>query len=284
MTITAAQREERKNYIGGSDMSVILGISKYKTAHQLYLEKKGLIENTQAESPVQYWGNQVEPILRNEFSRRNKVIVEEPSETFIHPLYPFMRANLDGYIREKNSPWEGKTSGQFMAQHWGEEQSDEIPIEYIVQIAHYCSVMSSNIGYISVLIGGNDYREFVYKRDLELERKIVEAAHNFWHSLQKGIPPPAINIKDLKLKYPQLESGKSTKINPEIRKRFYSLIDIKSQIKGLKSLEENEKFNILKYMENCEYLLDENEEVLCTHKTTKNGTRSFLIKEKNKYN
>lgn len=278
MTITEQQRQERKNYIGGSDMSIILGLSSYKTAYELYLEKKGLIESKQEETQFQYWGNRLESILRDEFSRRNAVIVEEPTETYVHPLYSFLRGNLDGLIPEKNYPWDGKSSNQFMSKEWGETGSDKIPLSYLIQIAHYCSVMNADLGYLSVLIGGNDYREFTYRRDLELEEHIIEAAYNFWNSVERGVPPTPINIEDLKLKYPYAEPGKSKRVNFEIIKNVDSLLEIKSKIKELEVLEEKEKFSILQYMENHEYLLDEHGGIICSWKTNKKGSRSFLVK------
>src|ERR1700753_293428 len=133
--ITEKQKKERKLGIGGSDMPIILGLSSYKTPFQLYLEKKLIIEISQDESPIQYWGNVLEAVIRTEFSRRNNVVIEEPKETFIHPFYDFMRGHIDGWIPQWNAVFEAKNSNQFMTHLWGKSQSDVIPIEYLVQVA-----------------------------------------------------------------------------------------------------------------------------------------------------
>src|SRR5271166_3036855 len=111
--ITDEQIQKRRLGIGGSDMPIILGLSRYKTPYQLYLEKKGIVSTGDEMSPVQYWGNRLEQIIRDEFSIRNKVNIETP-DTLIHPILDFMRANIDGYIVDWDAILEVKCSSQFM--------------------------------------------------------------------------------------------------------------------------------------------------------------------------
>jgi len=177
--ITEAQREERKLGIGGSDMPIILGLSNYKTPYQLYLEKIGESVGDDAQTPYQYWGQQLESVIRDEFAKRNNVIVETP-DTSIHPFHDYLRGNVDGFIPAWNAVLEVKCSAGFMAHEWGEDGSDVIPMQYLVQVAHYCAVLNADFAYIAVLIGGNDYREFKYTRNFELESKIMDAAKTFW--------------------------------------------------------------------------------------------------------
>jgi len=67
-----------------------------------------------------------------------------------------------------------------MAHEWGEDGSDTIPMQYLVQVAHYCATLNADCAYIAVLIGGNQYREFKYTRDLQLEATPNDAAKKFW--------------------------------------------------------------------------------------------------------
>ena len=133
--LTDEQKKERKKGIGGSDMPIILGLSKYKTSYQLYLEKKGILPINDEMSAVQYWGNKLEPVIRDEFADRNNVLIQTP-DTIIHPFYDFMRANIDGYIPAWEAVLEIKCSTQYMANEWGENGSDFIPMAYLVQVAH----------------------------------------------------------------------------------------------------------------------------------------------------
>lgn len=276
--ITEEQKEARKLGVGGSDISIILGISSYKTPLQLYLEKKGLLESSFVETPQQYWGNQLEVVIRKEFRKRNKVQVTTPKTTFIHPFHDFMRGNLDGFIPKWNAVFEAKNSNQFMAQNWGEDGSDVIPMEYLVQIAFYCAILNSPCAYLAVLIGGHDYREFKYTRDMALEESLVAAAKRFWECVQEGIEPPAMNHSDLKLLYPRHDPNSIIKITPAIAQELTSLVGVRSQLKELDAIEAKYKFAIMQHMKESECLTDDTGKILATWKSNKNGARSFLLK------
>ena len=49
--------EARRKGIGGSDVATILGLNKWKSPYQLWLEKTGQIDLEHTESEPAYWGN-----------------------------------------------------------------------------------------------------------------------------------------------------------------------------------------------------------------------------------
>ena len=57
--------EDRDKYIGGSDLPVICGISKFKTRYQLLLEKAGLAEDNFSGNPYTRFGHYIEPFIRD---------------------------------------------------------------------------------------------------------------------------------------------------------------------------------------------------------------------------
>lgn len=276
--ITEKQRLERREYIGGSDIAIILGLSKYKTPYQLWCEKRGIISTTYEQSQLQYWGNQLEVVIRKEFRKRHRVQVTTPKETIQHPFYDFLRGNIDGFIPKWDSVFEAKCSHAFMAQTWGESGSDVIPMEYLVQVAFYCSVMNAKGAHIAVLIGGNEYREFKYTRDLELEKTIIDSAVVFWEAVQNGTQPEAINMSDIKLLYPTTKAESSITIDLETKKPLQVLRETRDKISKDKTILEDAKLKIMRYMKDNEVLLDEKGEDLITWKLTKAGKRVFLLK------
>jgi putative phage-type endonuclease len=275
--ITEQQRQERKLGIGGSDMPIIMGLSSYKTPYQLYLEKTGIIQTEEDMNDLQYWGHQLESVIRTEFAKRNNVEIQTP-ETLIHPFHDFLRANIDGFIPSLNAVLEVKCSSSFMSQQWGEDGSDIIPMPYLVQVAHYCAVTNADCAYIAVLIGGNDYREFKYTRDLELEEHVINAAKEFWNCVQTKTPPAATNQVDLKLMFPKHNPEKTVTINNEIAQQLTTLSKTRFSIKELNELEEHYKFNIMQFMQDAEVLVDENNKPIISWKANKRGTRTFLMK------
>lgn len=275
--ITEQQRQERRFGIGGSDMPIIMGLSSYKTPYQLYLEKTGQVESADEMTNFQYWGHQLEGVVRDEFSRRNNVTVETP-ETLVHPFFNFLRANVDGYIPSLNAILEVKCSSGFMAHEWGEDGSDTIPLPYLVQVAHYCAVTNSDCAYIAVLIGGNDYREFKYIRDAEIEERVINEAKKFWECVQTKTPPEPINQIDLRLMYPKHDPEKTKTIAPDVAEQLTTLVDTRFKIKALSEVEEKYKFNIMQFMKDAECLVDESGKPIISWKANKRGSRTFLIK------
>ena len=68
--------EYRKLGIGGSDASVVCGISRYKSPVELWMDKTGQLP-AQETGESAYWGTQLEPIVRAEFSKRTGIFVAE---------------------------------------------------------------------------------------------------------------------------------------------------------------------------------------------------------------
>lgn len=289
------QRSQRNLGIGGSDMAIILGLSSYKSAYQLYLEKAGFIETTFEQTPNQEWGNRLEPVIRNKFAELNEVDILAPTadeqfsppckrvkydlDTIVHPLYDFMRANLDGFIPSLNAVLETKCSNSFMAGEWGEDGTDFIPMQYLVQVAHYVSCTNADKAIIAVLIGGYDYREFTYHRDLALESSIIQSASDFWEAVQTKKPPPPSRISDFKLMYPKPTDGKIIASDLDSSEAIKEIFVLRQKKEELEKLEESCKFKLMEYMKDCECLVDENGKTLATWKSDKRGIRSFKPKE-----
>ncbi len=66
--------EYRKTGIGGSDASVVCGINKYKSPVELWMEKTGQLPYQEA-GEAAYWGTQLEPMVRTEFTKRTGIEV-----------------------------------------------------------------------------------------------------------------------------------------------------------------------------------------------------------------
>ena len=108
----------RLGFIGGSDIAAILGVSSYKTAYQLYLEKLGLAQQDE-ETEWQYWGKTLEPLVREHFKASTGFAVTQP-DAIVHPQYPFLIGHLDGFIEQENAVLEIKCASDFMRYKWAE--------------------------------------------------------------------------------------------------------------------------------------------------------------------
>lgn len=65
--------------IGGSDASVVCGISRYKSPVELWMEKTGQLP-TQEAGEAAYWGTQLEALVRAEFTKRTGIPIKVASQ------------------------------------------------------------------------------------------------------------------------------------------------------------------------------------------------------------
>ena len=70
--------EYRKLGLGGSDASVVCGINKYKSPVELWMEKTNQLQAQEA-GEAAYWGTQLEPFVREEFTKRTGIEVAKPA-------------------------------------------------------------------------------------------------------------------------------------------------------------------------------------------------------------
>ena len=180
--------EYRKQGIGGSDASVVCGISRYKSPVELWMNKTGQLPDQEA-GEAAYWGTQLEPFVRAEFTKRTGIEVQTVNQLLQSEEYPFMLANLDGICEVPDVGtciFEAKTASAYKAGEW----EDTIPDEYQLQIQHYMAVTGYAGTYIAVLIGGNTFRWKFIERDEELISMLIELESAFWDHVQNCTPPP----------------------------------------------------------------------------------------------
>ena len=180
--------EHRKLGIGGSDASVVCGINRYKSPVELWLDKTGQLPPQEA-GEAAYWGTQLEPFVRVEFTKRTGIEVSLVKQFLQSEEHPFMLANLDGVCEVPDVGtciFEAKTASAYKAGEW----EDTIPDEYMCQVQHYMAVTGYAGTYIAVLIGGNTVRWKFVERDEELISMLVELESAFWNHVEDGTPPP----------------------------------------------------------------------------------------------
>lgn len=185
MSLTASQLEARSRGIGGSDAAVALGLSPWKTALELWREKRGEGEPVPETEPMR-WGTLLEPVIRQEYANRTGRVVRVPTDTLTHASLPFILANVDG-VTDDRRLFEAKTARS--AQGWGEPGTDAIPQPYLIQVQHYLLVLGYEVADVAVLIGGSEYRQYEVTADAELQEMLIEGEADFWRHVESGQAP-----------------------------------------------------------------------------------------------
>ncbi|MDB1947643.1 YqaJ viral recombinase family protein [Clostridium tertium] len=222
--------KERQCGIGGSDVGAILGVNKYKTAFEVYLEKTEPIIGDGEQSESAYFGDIFEDVVAKEFEKRTGKKVRRDRKHYKHKEYHFMVANIDRRVVGENAILECKTANQFLANDW---EGEEIPASYLLQVQHYLFVTEAELGYIAVLIGGQKFIWKQVQRDEELIEMIIEAENEFWKMVEDKTPPPldgsSAAEKYLLEKYSNAEVGKIEELGLEYKDKIKNLFELKYQ-------------------------------------------------------
>lgn len=181
----------RRNGIGGSDLSAICGLSKWRTPMHVYLEKLGEAPEGQLSEAAE-WGTRLEPLIADKFaSEHPEWAITEKKVIYCHPEHRWALGNLDRMIicpKRGRGILEIKTASEYLRHEWDD---GNIPDYYYVQLQWYLYVTGLDWGYFATLIGGNKYREYEVFRDEELIHQLTRLASDFWHHyvLVRNCPP-----------------------------------------------------------------------------------------------
>lgn len=188
--------EVRQQGIGASDAAAAVGISPYQSQLELWMIKTGRMSGLaepsldEARSPL-YWGNVLEPIVANHYSRKTGRKVRRVNAVLQHPDEDkhWMLANLDYAIAANDEVQilECKTAGEFGARLW----KDGVP-EYVqCQVQHQLAVTGKQAADVAVLICGQEFRTYRIQRDDALIEQLIKLERQFWHWVETDTPPPA---------------------------------------------------------------------------------------------
>jgi len=264
---------ERKNYLGGTDLSSIAGLNPYRTALDVYLDKTS--DDIACEtSPAMRWGTLLEDTIAKEYAEITVQTIEIEPNTIYHPSMKFLGANIDRWVGDKEYVLECKTAGFTRGKEWGAEGTDQIPESYLVQVAYYAAICAVPKVDIAVLIGGQDFRIYTYERTKDLEDKLIKIACNFWHNhIEKRIPPKCVSTRDTFNLFPQ-SNYQEIVAESNIIEKLQELKGAKEEESRIQSTIEKLKTDIQEFMRDYDVLIDNNGNVIATWKNS--TPRSFF--------
>ena len=86
----------RRQGLGGSDAASVLGISPFRTAMDLYYDKRNLpIEDDEGNWVAMEVGTLLEDLVARIFAKKTGLKIYRRKCMFQHPAYPWMLADLD---------------------------------------------------------------------------------------------------------------------------------------------------------------------------------------------
>jgi putative phage-type endonuclease len=226
---------DRTKYIGGSDIGAILGLSRFRSPLEVWMEKTGK-ETKKLDSLPLRFGSFAESFVASEYARATGFELIHDESIYVHPEHAFMSAHMDRFVMEDgaSSPTrilECKTANPFSSGDWGEIGSDEVPMSYLCQCIWYMAIANINKVDLAVLFGNSDFRIYEISRDLELESTILQKANFFWNEhVLRDIPPPAQSEADCQTLFCKGDPNKSLEAQSETLELSRRLVLLNSEI------------------------------------------------------
>ena len=209
--------EEKESYaashahgLGGSDCAAILGMNPWRTPIQVWEAKVHPERVEELDKDCLRWGVLMEPLIRQEYARKFNVEVVAPADlgslfpnarpwrdsTILTGSHHWMIGMPDGFMPSVQTGLEIKTAAR-RSDEWGDDGGDEVPVQYLFQVAYYMAITNAPAWNFAVLFSGSDLRQYRIVRDLDLERDIITCCRQFWEDfVAKGIEPPVDQTVD----------------------------------------------------------------------------------------
>lgn len=194
--------------IGGSDVAAIMDLYRdpeeprldpFKTALQLY-ERITSGEPGTAK-PISFrakMGQIVEPLIFKEYCERHnwkRNLFRRNVEMTIEG-FPHFRGELDAVSRKMDLGVDCKLVGRYAQQFYGEEQTDSMPANYLLQLAWYRILSGVSLMHLACWMDsekeGEHYKEYIYEPDSELEATLRYVTDKFWQDHIEARVPPVV--------------------------------------------------------------------------------------------
>ena len=227
--LTLEQKAIRRTGIGSSDIAAIVGKSPYANPMDVYLSKAEGFEREGNFSTE--LGDLLEDAVLTLYERRHgpEVLVRRPG-TWVHPRIPIIVDTPDALASWGSTavPVEAKTSRFSDFDLWGEEGTDQVPENYLIQGTWHLIVARARAQHpadvtrcdLPVLIRTDEFRVYRIDWSEDLAAMLVDEAQRFWaNHIERRVPPDVEGSRTvhdfLKHRYPR-DSGQMLAADEEI--------------------------------------------------------------------
>lgn len=259
----------RLSGVGGSEIAAVMGKNKYKTAHELWLEKTLKVPPFTGNAAT-LKGQILEDAVAKYYEDATGNAVERDETHYRSEDAPWLVGNIDRRIvsggilecktSKRNTP-DDETEDGFK---WGMgneydadknivKECDQVPLNYYLQCQHYMCITGAPFCDLAVLFLASDFKPFrVYRieRNEEVIAKIKTAAHDFMLMVLDDVEPPMTDAEMAE----QYKSADPSDESVEITDALYqSYRTLKEQIKTLEDSAEEIANKIKSYIKDCGY-------------------------------
>lgn len=194
--LTAEQLEQRRSLLTASDAAAVLGLSPWRTPHDVWAEKTGRAEPWKGNWKTRR-GEAIEPLLIDWLGEKSAPLVVRPAgaTTLVHPVLSWLGATPDALLFEDGADrpvavGEAKSTG--MKDEWlDENENPQVPDYYATQLIVLLAVCRVPRARVAVeILGESEPWIIPYERNEDDELAVLEALERFHRDhILTGEPP-----------------------------------------------------------------------------------------------
>lgn len=249
--LTEQQQAFRATGIGASECAIAAGVSRYSSRLDLYLRKRGLAQPPQGDALLM--GTLLEPVVLELYRRSHPTWqVIAPNVSLRSPSHPLAIATPDGFVTESGDPpvvevhpetgqrvavradrlVQVKTTGSLGHGQWGEEGTDEIPLDYLAQVQWEMAVAGVPVCDLALLVAGRTFKLYTVAFDADLFRDLYLVNEAFWYEHVAPGRPPEVDGSEagrllLAQRFPRENKGEELTATDEIDKLGHAILALK---------------------------------------------------------
>jgi YqaJ-like viral recombinase domain len=194
--------DDRRSKLHASDLAAIAGVSNYKTAMDVWLEKMALAPGVTPPTPWLTWGNRLEPIILRAYEeetgtpikvnrRRNGTQV-----SIQHPKHKWLVGTPDAWAKDEPLVVDAKNRSRHSKALWA---NGEVPEDVLIQMNVYCELKVVPRADVPTLLDGSDFEVFKVLYDPEFTGNVIELGARFWRDYVVPRKPPPAQTPDERL-------------------------------------------------------------------------------------
>lgn len=197
----------RATHIGSSDVSTIVGLNRFASKYDLWLEKTGRKEDKPVTVPM-LMGNILEPAVAEAFKILHMCpggdyegyALERDQHTYsLLPPLDFCSCTPDYILTSPSGEkinFEIKTTSEYGRKDWEAALPDHAHVQVIWQMG----IRGYRKSVVCCLIGGRDLEVYPVDFSPELFEQLLSHATSFWEMVKQNIPPETDTGESVSLK------------------------------------------------------------------------------------
>ncbi|MCA9366722.1 YqaJ viral recombinase family protein [Candidatus Kaiserbacteria bacterium] len=179
---------------GASEAAQACGMSRYESRLSLYISRVRGFESESSDDNDDLWlGHELEATTLRYYVRKTSANIESCVNCYISEEYPWLIATPDAMqigddgkrfacIDAKHTSWFAFKS------NYGEEYTDEVPTEILLQAQQQMLVMGVDLQYTVVFVD-KKLKIFEVKRSDALCEMLIRETRTMYSCIKEGIPP-----------------------------------------------------------------------------------------------